>query len=218
LQKAPVELLRACLEGHDSLAWWKLESPKINSMNAMKTKLLSLLLFVALPFAATAQKDSLHDVKLKDIDGKEVTLGDYKGKVVLVVNVASQCGLTKQYKELEAIHRKYKEKGFSVLGFPCNDFGGQEPGSNEEIKKFCSSRYDVTFPMFDKLVVKAGPKQHELYQRLTGKEGAFPGNVKWNFGKFLVGKNGQPLQRFEPREKPDAPKVTAAIEKALGKK
>lgn len=187
-------------------------------MHAMKTKLLSLLLFVALPFAATAKKDSLHDIKLKDIDGKAASLGDYKGKVVLVVNVASRCGLTKQYKELEAIHRKYKEKGFSVLGFPCNDFGGQEPGSNEEIKKFCSSRYDVTFPMFDKLVVKAGPKQHELYQRLTGKDGAFPGNVKWNFGKFLVGKDGQPLERFEPREKPDAPKVTAAIEKALGKK
>lgn len=183
----------------------------------MKTKLLPLLLCLALPFAAGAKKDSLHNVKLKDIDGKAVSLGDYKGKVVLVVNVASECGLTKQYKELEAIHRKYKDKGFSVLGFPCNDFGGQEPGSNEEIKAFCSKRYNVTFPMFDKLVVKAGPKQHELYQRLTGKAGAFPGNVKWNFGKFLVGKNGQPLERFEPREKPDSPKVTTAIEKALDK-
>ncbi len=187
-------------------------------MTGMKTKFLSLLLFVALPFSATAKKvPSLHDVKLKDIDGKAVALGDYEGKVLLVVNVASKCGLTKQYKELEAIHRKYKDKGFTVLGFPCNDFGGQEPGSNEEIKKFCSNRFDVTFPMFDKLVVKAGPKQHELYQRLTGKEGAFPGNVKWNFGKFLVGKDGKPLQRFEPREKPDAPKVTEAIEKALSK-
>jgi|TARA_Y100000588_G_scaffold69649_1_gene71352 glutathione peroxidase len=186
-------------------------------MHAMKTKLLSILLFAAIPFAAIAKKDSLHDVKLKDIDGKEATLADYKGKVVLVVNVASRCGLTKQYKELEAIHRKYKAKGFSVLGFPCNDFGGQEPGSNKEIKEFCSSRYDVTFPMFDKLSVKAGPKQHELYKRLTGKNGAFPGNVKWNFGKFLVGKDGKPLQRFEPRDKPDAPKVTEAIEKALSK-
>ena len=190
-----------------------------NARHAMKTKLLSLLLFAAIPFAATAKKGaSLHDVKLKDIDGKAATLGDYEGKVLLVVNVASQCGLTKQYKELEAIHRKYKDKGFTVLGFPCNDFGGQEPGSNEEIKKFCSKRFDVTFPMFDKLVVKDGPKQHELYKRLTGKNGAFPGNVKWNFGKFLVDKNGKPLQRFEPREKPDAPKVTEAIEKALAKK
>ncbi|MFP6855597.1 MAG: glutathione peroxidase [Opitutales bacterium] len=189
-----------------------------HAMQAMKTNLLTLLLFAALPFAATAKKGtSLHDVKLKDIDGKAATLGDYKGKVVLVVNVASRCGLTKQYKELEAIHRKYKDKGFTVLGFPCNDFGGQEPGSNEEIKKFCSSRYDVTFPMFDKLVVKAGPKQHELYQRLTGEKGAFPGNVKWNFGKFLVDKEGKPLKRFEPRDKPDAAKVTEAIEKALGK-
>lgn len=201
------------------MAWNEIQSPvELNPRHAMKTKLLSLLLFAALPFAVTAKKESLHDVKLKDIDGKAVTLGDYEGKVLLVVNVASECGLTKQYKELEAIHRKYKEQGFTVLGFPCNDFGGQEPGSNEEIKKFCSNRFDVTFPLFDKLVVKAGPKQHELYQRLTGKEGAFPGNVKWNFGKFLVGKDGQPLQRFEPREKPDAPKVTAAIEKALGKK
>jgi glutathione peroxidase len=188
-------------------------------MIAIKTKLLSLLLFAALPFAATAKKSaSLHDVELKDIDGKAVSLGDYKGKVLLVVNVASKCGLTKQYTELEAIHRKYKDKGFTVLGFPCNDFGGQEPGSNEQIKEFCSNRFDVSFPMFDKLVVKAGAHQHELYQRLTGENGAFPDNVKWNFGKFLVGKDGQPLQRFEPREKPDAPKVTAAIEKALGKK
>ena len=183
----------------------------------------TLSLIFACGFASGAKKlpkpsASLHEVKITTIDGEKSTIGDYKGKVLLVVNVASQCGLTKQYKQLEAIHREYKGKGFTVLGFPCNDFGGQEPGSNEEIKKFCSGRYDVTFPMFDKLVVKAGPKQHELYQRLTGKDGAFPGNVKWNFGKFLVGKDGQPLQRFEPRDKPDAPKVTDAIEKALSSK
>ena len=161
--------------------------------------------------------DGLHNVKITTIDGEKTNLGKYNGKVLLIVNVASECGLTRQYKDLQAIHKKYSDKGFAVLGFPCNDFGGQEPGSNEEIKKFCKSRYEVTFPMFDKLVVKAGPKQHELYKRLTGKEGAFPGNVKWNFGKFLVSKDGKPLKRFEPGENPSSKKVVAAIEEALAK-
>ena len=156
----------------------------------------------------------LHEIPLKDINGKETSLGAYKGKVLLVINVASKCGLTPQYKALESVHQKYKDKGFAVLGFPCNDFGSQEPGSNEEIKEFCSTKYNVTFPMFDKLHVK-GPEQHPLYAALTGKDSPYPGEIKWNFGKFLIGKDGKILKRFEPKVAPDSPEVTEAIEAAL---
>jgi glutathione peroxidase len=180
----------------------------------MKHILLSLLCVAGL--AAAAEK-SIQDIPLKDIDGKDTSLKAYQGKVLLVVNVASKCGLTKQYTQLQALHEKFKDQGFTVLGFPCNDFGAQEPGSNEEIKTFCSTKYSVSFPMFDKLHVK-GPEQHALYTALTGKEGAFPGDVKWNFGKFLIGKDGKPLQRFEPRTTPDDPAVVAAIEKAIAAK
>lgn len=180
----------------------------------MKHLLLSLLLATSL---AGAAETSIQDIALKDIDGKDTSLKAYQGKVLLVVNVASKCGLTKQYTELQALHEKYKDQGFTVLGFPCNDFGAQEPGTNEEIKTFCSTKYNVSFPMFDKLHVK-GPEQHALYSALTGKGGAFPGDVKWNFGKFLIGKDGKPLQRFEPRTPPNAPAVVAAIEKAIAAK
>jgi glutathione peroxidase len=180
----------------------------------MKSLLLSLLAIAS--FSAAADT-SVQTIPLKDIDGKDTTLKAYEGKVVLVVNVASRCGLTKQYKELQALHEKFKDQGFTVLGFPCNDFGAQEPGSNEEIKVFCTEKYNVSFPMFDKLHVK-GAEQHPLYTALTGKEGAFPGDVKWNFGKFLIGKDGKPLQRFEPRTTPDDTTVISAIEKALAAK
>ncbi len=159
----------------------------------------------------------LQEIPLKDINGKPASLKDYNGKVLLVVNVASKCGFTPQYEALEAMHRKYKDKGFSVLGFPCNDFGKQEPGSNEEIKQFCSSKFNVTFPMFDKLHVK-GPEQHPLYAALTGKEAAFPGDVKWNFGKFLIGKDGKILKRFDSKVTPDSPEMVQAIETALAAK
>jgi glutathione peroxidase len=162
-------------------------------------------------------ESKLQQVPLKDISGKATSLKDYSGKVLLVVNVASQCGLTPQYKALEATHRKYKDQGFSVLGFPCNDFGSQEPGTNDEIKQFCTSKYDVTFPMFDKLHVK-GPERHPLYEELSGKDSPFPGDVKWNFGKFLVGRDGKILKRFEPKVAPDSPEVTQAIEAALAAK
>lgn len=178
----------------------------------MKRLLLSLLALTGIAFAAGSQ--SLLDIPLKDIDGKSTSLKAYEGKVMLVVNVASKCGLTKQYDALQALYDKYKDKGLVVLGFPCNDFGGQEPGTLEEIKTFCSSKYSVTFPMFDKLHVK-GSEQHPLYAALTGEKGAFPGDVKWNFGKFLVGKDGKPLARFEPRTTPDDPKIIEAIEAAL---
>jgi glutathione peroxidase len=175
--------------------------------------LLCALTFATMAFAQT----SLYEIPLKDINGKDASLKDYKGKVLLLVNVASFCGNTPQYAGLENIYQKYKDKGFVVLGFPCNQFGKQEPGSNEEIKDFCSKKYNVTFPMFDKLEVK-GTNQHPLYKELSGKESPFPGDVKWNFGKFLVGRDGKLLKRIEPGVKPESPEVVKAIEDALAAK
>ena len=170
-------------------------------------------LLVATTFTMIAATP-LQEVKLKDIDGKDTSLKAYSGKVLLVVNVASQCGLTPQYKQLEAIYKKYKGQGLEVLGFPCNQFGAQEPGTAEEIKTFCSTKYSVSFPLFAKLNVNP-PEQHPLYTVLTGKDAAFPGPIEWNFGKFLVGRDGKVLHRFSPRTQPDAPEVVAAIESAL---
>lgn len=172
--------------------------------------LLSLFAASALPLAAV----DLTDIPFKTIEGKETSLADYKGKVVLIVNTASKCGLTPQYEGLESLYERYKDKGFVVLGFPCNDFAGQEPGTAEEIVTFCKTKYDVSFPLMEKIHVK-GEEQHPLYTALTGKEGAFPGDVAWNFGKFLISKDGKPLKRFEPRTKPDDAEVVAAIESAL---
>jgi len=151
----------------------------------------SISILLTLLCAQVVFADSkLYDVPLKDIDGKGTSLKAYSGKVLLVVNVASKCGNTPQYAGLETLQRKYKDQGFTVLGFPCNDFGSQEPGSNTDIKEFCSKTYDVTFPMFDKLHVK-GAEQHPLYKELSGKESPFPGDVNWNFGKFLIGRDGK---------------------------
>lgn len=158
---------------------------------------------------------SLYEIPLKDIDGKETTLKAYQGKVLLVVNVASRCGYTRQYKPLEAVYRKYQDRGLVVLGFPSNDFGGQEPGTPAEIKQFCSAKFDVTFPLFDKIQVKPGPAQHPLYAWLTGKTSPFPGPIKWNFNKFLISRDGKILARFESGDEPDSEKVTQAIEAAL---
>jgi glutathione peroxidase len=166
---------------------------------------------------AVALASDLSDIPLKDIDGKDTSLKAYKGKVLLIVNVASKCGYTPQYKALEALHEKYKVKGFAVLGFPCNQFGGQEPGSNEEIKEFCSSKYSVTFPLFDKLEVN-GPNRHPLYVALAGKDSPFPGDIKWNFNKFLIGRDGKIIKRFESKTVPDAPEVIQAIDAALAEK
>ena len=159
----------------------------------------------------------LQDIPVKDIDGKETSLKAYQGKVLLIVNVASKCGLTPQYKALEAVYEKYKDKGFVILAFPCNQFNGQEPGSNEQIKQFCSTKYSVTFPLFDKIEVN-GPGRHALYVALAGPGSPFPGDIKWNFGKFLISRDGKILKRFEPRTVPDAPEVTEAIETALAAK
>ena len=173
--------------------------------------------FLASLFAANlavAPAADLDTIPFQTMDGKEKTLSDYKGKVVLIVNTASKCGLTPQYEALEAVFDKYKDQGLVVLAFPCNDFGKQEPGSHEEIAEFCKVKFDVSFPLMAKLHVK-GKEQHPLYTKLTGEGGAFPGKVKWNFGKFLISKEGKALARFGPRQKPDDQEIIAAIEKAL---
>jgi len=157
----------------------------------------------------------LYSFTLNSIDGKPAPLADYKGKVVLIVNVASQCGYTPQYSALEAIYEKYKDQGFVILGFPANNFGAQEPGTNEEIKTFCSRKYSVTFPMYAKISVK-GADQAPLYAYLTKDTGPqLAGDIKWNFTKFLVDRNGTVVQRFEPAVTPDSKEVTSAIEKQL---
>jgi glutathione peroxidase len=156
------------------------------------------------------------DFTLNSIDGQPAPLSQYRGKVVLIVNVASQCGYTPQYAGLEAIYEKYKDKGFVILGFPANNFRGQEPGSDEEIKTFCTRKYNVTFPMYSKISV-AGADKAPLYQFLTDKQAnpSTGGEIKWNFTKFLVGKDGKVLQRFEPAVTPESQDIVSAIEKAL---
>jgi glutathione peroxidase len=160
---------------------------------------------------------NVHDFTLKTIDGAAKPLSDYAGKVLLVVNVASRCGLTPQYEALQSVYEDYHDDGFEVLGFPCNDFAGQEPGSEADIKTFCSTQYDVTFPLFAKLKVLGAdkaPLYAHLTQQVTEPDG--PGDVAWNFAKFLIGKDGKVLARFSPKVAPDAPEVTRAIEQALG--
>jgi glutathione peroxidase len=156
---------------------------------------------------------------MKDIDGKDVALSKYQGKVLLMVNVASQCGLTPQYKDLQALHDKYAEQGLVILGFPANEFNGQEPGTNEEIKAFCADEYQVKFPLFAKVVVK-GEGQCDLYKFLTGSDTnpKFAGEIKWNFTKFLINRDGEIVNRFEPKVKPSDEVVVKAIEAELAKK
>ena len=181
-------------------------------------KILAFLIAVILMQGVLgADNQTVHDIRLNTIDEKPTSLGEYKGKVILLVNVASQCGLTPQYKGLQALHEKYKDKGFTIIGVPCNDFGAQEPGTSEEIVQFCSSKYKVNFPLMEKIHVK-GPEQHPLYARLTGKDAEFPGEIKWNFGKFLIGKDGKVLKRFEPRTEPESDEVVKAIETTLAAK
>jgi len=176
----------------------------------------TLTFALSLSILHVTQAAELTSIPLKDIDGKDTSLKTYSGKVLLVVNVASKCGFTPQYSGLEALYRKYKERGLVVLGIPSNDFGGQEPGTEAEIKTFCSSKFDVTFPMYSKVHVK-GPDQHPLYAALTGPESSAPGPVKWNFGKFLIGKNGKLIARYDSATTPDDPKLAEAIESALAK-
>jgi len=160
-------------------------------------------------------KQSIHDFKMKTIDGQTKALSDYKEKILMVVNVASFCGYSPQYKDLEAVYRKYKDKGFTILAFPANNFGEQEPGSDLEIKSFCSTTYDVTFDLFSKISVR-GDDQHPLYRYITN-DSPFPGDVKWNFQKYLVDGNGTFVAMFPSRTKPTDPAVLERIESLLKK-
>jgi glutathione peroxidase len=187
--------------------------------------MIKIALFVCVTLAMMTTSNSLfaaeksvHEFTVKDIDGKQVDLSQYKGKVLLIVNSASKCGYTKQYTELEKIYGQYKAQGFEVLAFPANEFKGQEPGSNAEIKEFCTSQYNTTFPLFSKIVVK-GEGQAPLYQYLTSTDAnqKTAGEIKWNFTKFLVGKDGKVVARYEPKVKPDDKEVTTAIEAELAK-
>ena len=159
---------------------------------------------------------SIYDFTVKDIDGRDVKLERYKGKVVMIVNVASKCGFTQQYEGLQKIYSQYKDQGFVILGFPANNFLGQEPGTNEQIKQFCSLNYNVTFPMFSKISVK-GKDIEPLYKYLTEKKTnpEFPGKISWNFNKFLVDPMGKIVARFGSKTKPESEKVIQAIEKTL---
>ena len=157
----------------------------------------------------------IYDFILPAIDGQAMPLSNFKGKVVLMVNVASQCGLTPQYKGLEALYQKYKDKGLVILGFPANNFGAQEPGTNEQIQSFCSLNYGVTFPLYAKVSVK-GDEQTPLYQYLTQQANpAAKGDIQWNFTKFLVGRDGKVVNRFEPNVIPESPELMSAIEGLL---
>jgi len=170
----------------------------------------------AQPPASPKKPASVLDFTVKDIDGKDVPLAKFQGKVLLIVNTASQCGYTPQYKELQEIYQKYKDQGFEVLAFPANEFGAQEPGSDEQIKQFCSTRYKVSFPLFSKIVVK-GKGIHPLYEYLTAEttNPKHSGPIPWNFAKFLVNRKGEVIARFEPGVKPDSSEITTAVEKAL---
>jgi glutathione peroxidase len=188
------------------------------SLAALGSELMS-----GLPIAAeeggllmAAKTTSLYDFTLNDIDGKPVSLGAYKGKVLLLVNTASLCGNTPQYTDLERVYEQYHEQGFEVLAFPANNFGQQEPGTNAEIKGFCLTKYSVSFPLFSKISVK-GSDKHPLYQYLT-EQSPFPGEVEWNFQKYLVDRSGQVVGRFHHRTKPASPEVVNEIERVLAAK
>jgi glutathione peroxidase len=163
-----------------------------------------------------ARTRTIHDFELATIDGAQKKLGDFRGSVLLVVNVASKCGLTPHYQGLQALYEEKKGRGFAVLGFPCNQFGGQEPGSDAEVKSFCSTSYGVSFPMFSKIDVN-GPGRAPLYEWLTGErtQPDGPGDIAWNFTKFVVGKDGAVKARFNPRVEPGDPALRSAIDAAL---
>jgi glutathione peroxidase len=181
-------------------------------------KFTLFLIFCALSLGLSAQSTSIYNFNMDSIDGKPVNLGSFKGKVVLIVNVASKCGFTPQYAALESLYEKYKDKGFVIVGVPANNFMSQEPGTNAEIKTFCTNKYNVTFPMMSKVSVK-GDGKDPLYTFLTGKDTdpQFGGDIKWNFTKFLFDRTGKPVARFEPATTPDSPEVISAVEAALAK-
>jgi len=192
------------------------------SSRALLTLIISPLLIgisMGTARAADNKPKTIHDFTLKAIDGTAIPLARYKGKVLLVVNVASRCGNTPQYKGLEALYRKYKDRGFVVLGFPANNFGQQEPGSNEEINAFCRTTYDVSFDMFSKISVK-GSDQDPLYRFITSPETnpQFSGEVRWNFQKYLVNRSGAIIGKFASGDDPLSEKIISAVETALSQK
>ncbi len=171
------------------------------------------------PEPVTVDKElPMWNVPLKTLSGKDAKLADFKGKALLIVNVASKCGLTPQYTTLEALQKKYGPQGFTVVGFPCNQFGGQEPGTAQEIEQFCSTTYGITFPIMEKIEVN-GPGRHEIYKELTALKDAdgHDGDIRWNFEKFVVSADGTKITRFAPKTKPEDPAVIAAVEAALPK-
>ena len=183
----------------------------------MMKKYLTPLLTAAILFtgASTRAEDSVYEFKVKNIEGKDVDLSEYKGKVLLIVNVASKCGATPQYDPLQALYKKYEDKGLVVLGFPANNFGGQEPGTDTEIAEFCTSKYSVEFPMFSKVSVK-GDDKAPLFSYLTSAENPDKqGDIGWNFEKFLIGKDGKLIRRFATKVDPTNADLVAAIETAL---
>jgi glutathione peroxidase len=194
----------------------------------MKTRLilllsaLSVLLLVNIKTYSQEDKsvkgskmsNNIDNITVKDMSGKNVKLSHYKGKVLLIVNVASKCGYTPQYKGLEALYEKYKGKGFEILAFPCNDFGGQEPGTNKEIETFCSSNFNVTFKLFDKIKV-LGDERSSLYAKLINNDVTEKGDIKWNFEKFLIDKKGNIVARFRSKITPESDEITKAVEKEL---
>jgi len=178
-------------------------------------KILSILITLILGIGMNTNNDSIFDYKMKDIDGKEVSLDKYKGKVILVVNVASKCGYTPQYEGLQKLYETYKDDGLVILGFPANNFNGQEPGSDEEIKQFCTLNYGVEFPMFSKVSVK-GEDQAELFSFLTQAQNPdFTGEIKWNFEKFLINKEGDLIRRFRSNIEPESDEIVSAVTEAL---
>lgn len=164
----------------------------------------------------TSTMDNINDITVLDMDNKEVKLSDYNGKVLMIVNVASECGYTKQYAGLQEVYEKFNPKGFEILAFPCNDFGGQEPGTNEQIQNFCSSKFGVTFKLFDKIKV-LGKDKSLLYERLINNSVTEKGDVKWNFEKFIISKEGKIVNRFRTKVEPTSDEVISAIEKELKK-
>ncbi len=193
-------------------------------MNKIINHIIYLLIITASVFLSKTEASNTNKVNqmdknikqiiVKDINGKSVNLSDYKGKILLIVNVASYCGYTKQYAGLEEIYKKYKDKGFEILAFPCNQFGEQEPGTNEEIKNFCSSKFDVTFKLFDKIDVN-GKDKSPLYSILTDNEVTGKADIKWNFEKFLIDKNGNVVARYTSKVEPNSEELISVIEKEI---
>jgi glutathione peroxidase len=171
------------------------------------------------PVAVTNQLDAMWNAPIKTLKGEDTTLAKFKGKALMLVNVASQCGNTPQYATLEALQKKYEPQGFTVVGFPCNQFGGQEPGNAEEISTFCATNYGITFPIMEKIEVN-GDARHDIYKSLTSIADAsgHSGDIRWNFEKFVVSADGTKITRFSPKQKPEDPAVIAAVEQALPKK